>query len=92
MAASIRRYALPLSQDGESPNSISVIRRIDLAGSPGPGETAAVIAAVERFVAETAPVRSAAPPVNPWQRAALIEGISAKAAFGPTNVPRDPWP
>ena len=42
-------------------------------------EAAAVAAAIARFEAETgaAPVE-AAPAVGGWQRAALIEGVSAK--------------
>jgi hypothetical protein len=44
-----------------------------------PEEAAAIAAAVERFLAETAP---AAPAVedgpSPWQRAALIEGVRAR--------------
>jgi hypothetical protein len=47
-----------------------------------PAEAAAVIAAVEQFLADTAP---APQPVdeeqNPWQRAALLEGVRAKDAF-----------
>jgi hypothetical protein len=40
-------------------------------------EAAAVVAALERFMRETAPV--AAPPAprrNPWQQAALQEGVA----------------
>jgi hypothetical protein len=47
--------------------------------SASPEEAAAIAAAVERFVAETAP--AAAPgreDVSPWQRAALLEGVGAK--------------
>ena len=42
-------------------------------------EAAAVAAAIARFEAETgsAPVDAAAT-VSPWQRAALVEGVSAK--------------
>jgi hypothetical protein len=45
------------------------------------GEAAAIVAAVEQFLADTAP-RSGGPPtpVSRWQRAALEEGISARAA------------
>ena len=43
-------------------------------------EAAAIAAAIERFRAETAPAggeeREA---ISPWQRAALAEGVSAKA-------------
>ena len=50
-----------------------------MALSPREDEAAAIAAAIERFVAETA----AAPggegeAIGPWQRAALIEGVSAK--------------
>lgn len=48
--------------------------------SPNPDEAAAIAAAIGRFQAETAP---AAQPqgdaVSPWQRAALSEGIGARA-------------
>jgi hypothetical protein len=42
-------------------------------------EAAAVAAAIARFEAEVggAPGEDA-PPANPWQRAALVEGVSAK--------------
>lgn len=38
-------------------------------------EAAAIAAAIEQFLADTAP---AAPPASAWQRAALEEGISAR--------------
>ena len=41
-------------------------------------EAAAIAAAVERFLAETAPPAPNADDVAPWQRAALLEGVSAK--------------
>jgi hypothetical protein len=47
-------------------------------------EAAAIVAALEQFLADTAP-----PPVDPgptqsaWQRAALEEGISARQVRGP---------
>jgi hypothetical protein len=42
-------------------------------------EAAAIAAAVELFVAETAPGASdAEDDASPWQRAALLEGVSAK--------------
>jgi hypothetical protein len=47
-----------------------------------PAEAAAVIAAVEQFLADTAPAPQAAEEEqNPWQRAALLEGVRAKDAF-----------
>jgi hypothetical protein len=43
-------------------------------------EAVAVAAAIARFVADTAPPAGAeAEAVSPWRRAALIEGVSAKA-------------
>jgi hypothetical protein len=46
-----------------------------VAPSASPEEAAAVVAAVERFMRDFAPVVvEAAPPPNPWQRAALLEG------------------
>ena len=47
-----------------------------VAPSASPEEAAAVVAALERFMRETAPLlarRGAA--ANPWQRAALLEGV-----------------
>ena len=41
-------------------------------------EAAAIAAAVERFVAETAPEAPAVDAVAPWTRAALLEGVGAK--------------
>jgi hypothetical protein len=42
-------------------------------------EAAAIVAAVERFLAETAPrSEGGGEGIGPWQRAALLEGISAK--------------
>jgi hypothetical protein len=55
-----------------------------------PQEAAAVIAAVEQFIADTAPAAApGAEPVNPWQRAALLEGVRSKQAFAsPWGEPR----
>jgi hypothetical protein len=41
-------------------------------------EAAAIAAAVERFVSETAAASGAEDRIGPWQRAALAEGVSAK--------------
>ena len=53
-------------------------RRPDLqivAPGASPEEAAAVVAAVERFLRDlTPPPVAPAPPPNPWQRAALLEG------------------
>jgi hypothetical protein len=51
-----------------------------------PEEAAAVVAALERFMRATAPALApAAPQRDPWQRAALQEGV----ARAPGNPP--PW-
>jgi hypothetical protein len=48
-----------------------------IAPDASPEEAAAVVAALERFMRETAPVPVAPAPVgNPWQRAALHEGVA----------------
>jgi hypothetical protein len=60
--------------------------RIEMLGPAEPQEAAAVIAAVEQFIADTAPSPAApASRVNPWQRAALLEGVRSKEGFA------SPW-
>ncbi len=56
-----------------------------------PREAAAVIAAVEQFLLDTAPIPRPTRSANPWQRAALVEGVSSKLAFGPITDGRDTW-
>ena len=63
--------------------------QIEMLSAAEPEEAAAVIAAVEQFLAETAPAPSTSTPVNPWQRAALLEGVRSKQAFAsPWGEPR----
>jgi len=63
-----------------------------VAPSASPGEAAAVVAALERFMRETAP--APAPPaerVDPWLRAALHEGTNRETTEpGPWGDPT-PW-
>jgi hypothetical protein len=58
--------------------------RIELVSSvAAPGEAAAIVAAVEQFLIDTAP--APAPPAerqSRWQRAALEEGIAARQLTG----------
>ena len=55
--------------------------------APSRSEAAAIVAALEEFLAETAPAGPAAKrPQSAWQRAALHEGVSARAHLG-TPVP-----
>ena len=43
--------------------------------SATPEEAAAIAAALERFLADTAPAPTASEPVSAWGRAALLEGV-----------------
>lgn len=55
-----------------------------IAQSATPQETAAIAAAVQRFTADTAVAAPAGPAgMDPWLKAALQEGVSAKDVFGP---------
>jgi len=44
-----------------------------IAPSASPAEAAAVVAALERFMRDTAPVRTATQPPDPWERAARLQ-------------------
>jgi hypothetical protein len=48
------------------------------APNASPEEAAAIAAALERFLVETAPSPQAAPPRSRWQQAALREGVGAR--------------
>ena len=63
--------------------------RIEIGKGPASeAEAAAVAAAIERFALDTAPAGPAVEEgMDPWLKAALIEGVSAKAEFGPGNPP-----
>jgi hypothetical protein len=53
--------------------------RIELvSGGASTSEAAAIVAALEQFIADTAPPPAAAPAPSRWQRAALEEGIAAR--------------
>ena len=58
--------------------------RIELVSSvAAPGEAAAIVAAVEQFLIDTAPAPAAArSEESRWQRAALEEGIAARQLTG----------
>lgn len=58
--------------------------RIELLEAPASdSEAAAIVAALEQFLADTAPPPAAPQPVqSPWQRAALEEGIAARQVSG----------
>ena len=45
-------------------------------------EAAAIVAALEQFLAETAPAPEPADTMSPWLRAALEDGIAARQVSG----------
>jgi hypothetical protein len=56
--------------------------------SASPEEAAAIVAAIERFMRATAPEpRSLANDLDPWLRAAILEGVAREDT---PDVP-DPW-
>ena len=59
--------------------------RLELRGSAAtPEEAAAVIAAVEQFLRDTAPpVAPESPRPSPWVRAALLEGVERSPGVEP---------
>jgi hypothetical protein len=67
--------------------------RIELSGgSASPEEAAAIAAAIEQFLRDTAPPPAAGGPgVSPWLRAGLFEGTK-RATAGPSPWgDREPW-
>ncbi len=55
-----------------------------IAPAASPEEAAAVVAAVERFLRDTAPPPAPAPPEpSPWVRAARLEAVSRAPGAGP---------
>jgi hypothetical protein len=63
-------------------------RRSLIAPSASPEEAAAIVAALERFLRDTALARAPVPePVDGWRRAALLEGVRGGSAVPDT----DPW-
>jgi hypothetical protein len=63
-----------------------------IAPSASPAEAAAVVAALERFMRETAPTLAAPAPVrDPWQRAALLEGVNREPYGASPWGEAHPW-
>ena len=57
--------------------------------SPSEDEAAAIAAAIDRFVAETTPAAGGGEEMTgAWQRAALLEGVSAKGTVEDTGGDR----
>lgn len=59
-----------------------------MARTPNDDEAAAIAAAIQRFIAETVPAPGGEEATGPWQRVALLEGVSAKDAFDPQGGER----
>jgi hypothetical protein len=77
-----RQYVPPVRSNGKRGLRRASVELI--APSAGPSETAAIAAALERFLHDTAPVIvPAGPASSPWERAALAEGVGLP--------PPDPW-
>ena len=57
--------------------------RIELVpGTASDTEAAAIVAALEQFLADTAPAPSPSDEQSPWQRAALEDGVAARQISG----------
>ncbi|HEV3095003.1 MAG TPA: hypothetical protein VGY30_10875 [Solirubrobacteraceae bacterium] len=62
-----------------------------IAPSASPAQAAAIVAALERFMRDTAPPVAPAPdPLDPWLRAAMLEGVS-RQIYGSRPPEPDPW-
>ncbi|MFN8161871.1 MAG: hypothetical protein U0R52_12600 [Solirubrobacterales bacterium] len=60
--------------------------RIEIAaGGASEEEAAAIAAALQRFMADTAPPPAAPARPDPWQQAALLEGVTAKVPALPPD-------
>jgi hypothetical protein len=62
-----------------------------IAPSASPSEAAAIVAALERFMRDTAPpLATPSESIDPWLRAAMLEGVSRDIGSRPPDEP-DPW-
>jgi hypothetical protein len=52
-----------------------------------PEEAAAIVAALERFLSDTAPATGTEPAPDPWRQAAILDGV---ARADPPDL-ADPW-
>jgi hypothetical protein len=63
-----------------------------IAPSASPTEAAAIVAALERFMRDTAPaLAQARPEVDRWRRAALLEGVGREPDASAPWGEADPW-
>ncbi|HWX87886.1 MAG TPA: hypothetical protein VNX67_06920 [Solirubrobacteraceae bacterium] len=58
-----------------------------IAPAASPVEAAAIVAALERFMRDTAPSLAPRAELDPWVRAAMLEGVARQ---GPGDE-SDPW-
>ena len=66
--------------------------RIELRqASATPEEAAAIAAAIEQFLRDTAPVPAPAARVDPWLRTALFEGAGLDPAAASPWADPEPW-
>jgi hypothetical protein len=71
--------------------------RIEMTHSAAsPAEAAAIAAAIEQFLRDTAPAPQASgPTMSGWQRAGLFEGVGmptdASSPWGAADAPHQPW-
>ena len=62
-----------------------------IAPSASPAEAAAIVAALERFMRDTAPPPAPKPQaIDPWLRAAMLEAVSGDLGSRPLDD-REPW-
>ena len=62
--------------------------RLSASPSASPAQAAAIVAALERFMRDTAPAQAPQPqPIDPWLRAAMLEAVSREASADE----REPW-
>ncbi len=62
-----------------------------IAPSASPVEAAAVVAALERFMRDTAPAPAAAQPRDPWQRAARMLAVGHEPGAPSPWGGQHPW-
>ena len=63
-----------------------------MTGTPSEDEAAAIAAAIEQFLRDTAPPPAPpGPTVSPWRRAALLEGVGRDPAGASPWGDAEPW-